>query len=104
MKGYVFAAALAVVLLASSSVLAQGYVPFVPAGPAPVAAYDASAPVLGYGPTIARSHYARAHYYVATPLVGPLRHFVVAPVAVPPAYYYGRPVVLRPWAYRRYAY
>ena len=104
MKGYVFAAALAVVLMASSSVLAQGYVPLVSAGPVPVAAYYAPAPVAGYGPALARLHYARAPYYVVAPLVRPLHYFVAAPVTVVPAYYYGRPVVLRPWAYKRYGY
>jgi hypothetical protein len=104
MKGFVFAAAVAVMLMASSSVLAQGYATFVPAGPVPVAAYYAPAPVAGYGPVIARLHYARGPYYVVAPLVRPLRHFVAAPVAVTPGYYYGRPVVLRPWAYTRYAY
>ena len=58
MKSFVMALSLAMVLMVSSSVLAQGYVTFMPVGPVPVAAYYAPAPVVSYGPVVTTSYYA----------------------------------------------
>ena len=103
MKSFVMAMSLAVVLMLSSSVLAQGYVTFMPVGPAPVAAYYAPAPVVSYGPVVSTSYYAPAPYYAAAPLpyyaASPVvtPYYVARPVAVAPLY--GRPVIVRPKVY-----
>ncbi len=95
MKSFVMALSLAMVLMVSSSVLAQGYVTFMPVGPAPVAAYYAPAPVVSYGPVVTTSYYAPAPYYAAAPVP----YYVAAPVVRP--YYVASPVVgpvaLRPF-------
>ncbi len=69
MKSLVFVVTMAVVLMASSSVLAQGYATFLPAAPAPAVAYYGPAPVVPYGPVVSTAYYAPAPYYVAAPVV-----------------------------------
>jgi hypothetical protein len=116
MKSFVAVLALAVVLMTSSNLLAQGYVTYMPVGPAPVAAYYAPAPVLGVGPVVATSYYAPAPYYAAAPApyyaAAPVPYYAAAPV-VPPYYaaapvavaplavapVYGRPVIVHPKVY-----
>ena len=69
------AAAVAAVLAAGSTAMAQGYVTYMPVGPAPVAAYYAPAPPVaygvgygvGYGPVVATSYYAPVTSYYAAP-------------------------------------
>ncbi len=95
MKSFVMALSLAMVLMVSSSVLAQGYVTFMPVGPMPVATYYAPAPVVSYGPVVSTSYYAPAPYYVAAPVVTP--YYAASPVAVAPVY--GRAVIVRPKVY-----
>ncbi len=95
MKSFVVALALALVLTLGSSVLAQGYMAFLPAGPVPVATYYAPAPVVSYSPVVTASYYAPAPYYVAAPVVAPA--YYAGPVAVAPVY--GRPVIVRPKYY-----
>ena len=100
MKNFVMPLSLALVLLASSNVLAQGYAVYMPAGPVPVAAYYAPPPVVSYGPVVATSYYAPAPYYVPSPVMTP--YYVasplpVGPVVVGPAY--ARPVVVHPKIY-----
>lgn len=100
MKNFVMASAM--VLILSSSVLAQGYAPFLPVGPVPVAAYYAPVPVVGYGPVVAASYYAPAPYYAAAPVpyyaAAPVvPAYYAAPVAVAPVY--GRPVIVHPKYY-----
>jgi hypothetical protein len=90
MKSFVMAMSLVVVLILSSSVLAQGYVTFMPVGPAPVAAYYAPAPVVSYGPVVSTSYYAPAPYYAAAPLP----YYAASPVVTP--YYVARPVAVAP--------
>ncbi len=100
MKRFVIAMSLAMVLMASSSVLAQGYVTYMPVGPAPVVSYYAPAPVVSYGPVVSTSYYAPVPYYVASPAVTP--YYVASPVVVGPvavAPWYGRPVIVRPKIY-----
>jgi hypothetical protein len=100
MKSFVIALSLALALLVSSNVLAQGYAAYMPVGPVPVAAYYAPAPVVSYGPVVATSYYAPAPYYVAAPVVAP--YFVASPVVVGPyavGPVYGRPVIVRPKVY-----
>ena len=97
MKSFVMVLSLAMVLIVSSNALAQGYAGYVPAGPAPVAAYYAPAPVVSYGPVVATSYYVPVPYYAAAPVVRP--YYVASPVAIGPvaiAPVYGRPVVVRP--------
>jgi len=104
MKSFVMAVSMAVVLMASSSVLAQGYVAYLPVAPAPVVSYYPPAPAVTYGPVVATSYYAPAPYYaaapapyiVASPVAAP--YYVASPVAVGPLYY-GRPVIVRPKVY-----
>jgi hypothetical protein len=95
MKTFVMILSLAMVLMLSSSVLAQGYTVFMPAGPVPVATYYAPAPVVSYGPVVSTSYYAPAPYYVASPVVRP--YYVASPVVVAP--YYAQPVIVRPKIY-----
>ena len=105
MKNSTMALTLAMVLMVGSNALAQGYVAYMPVGPAPVAAYYAPAPVLSYGPVVTTAYYAPAPYYVASPVVTP--YYVASPVAVAPvavgpvavAPVYGRPVIVRPKVY-----
>ena len=79
MKSLVLAVSMAVVLMASSSALAQGYyATYMPVGPAPVVGYYAPAPVMSYGPVVATSYYAPVPYYAASPV----RYYVAAPVPV----------------------
>jgi hypothetical protein len=92
MKTFVMALSLAIVLMASSNVLAQVYATYMPVAPAPV--------VVGYGPVVSTSYYAPTPYYVASPVVTP--YYVASPIAVGPvavAPYYGRPVIVRPKIY-----
>jgi len=104
MKSFATALSLAMVLMVSSSVLAQGYVAYMPVGPTPVVSYYTPAPAVGYGPVVATSYYAPAPYsaiapapyYVAAPVVTP--YYVASPVAVGPVYY-GRPAIVRPKVY-----
>src|SRR5208283_1662512 len=101
MKSFVTSVALVMALVMSSSVLAQGYVAYLPA---PVVSYYAPAPVISAGPVVATSYYAPAPYvavapapyYVASPVVTP--YYVASPVVVGPVYY-GRPVVVHPKVY-----
>jgi hypothetical protein len=95
MKSFVMVLALAVVLMASSNALAQGYAVLMPVGPGPVTAYYAPAPVVGYGPVVSTAYYAPAPYYVAAPVAAP--YYVASPYAVGPVY--ARPVVVRPKIY-----
>ena len=95
MKSFVVALSLSMVLLLSSSVLAQGYVTYMPVGPVPVATYYSPAPVVSYGPVVATSYYAPVPYYVAVPVVRP--YYAASPVVVGPVY--GRPVIVRPKIY-----
>jgi hypothetical protein len=103
MKSLMLVVTLAIVLVASSSLFAQGYATFVPAGPAPAVAYYGPAPVVPYGPVVSTAYYAPAPYYVAAPVVVPRRYYVAAPVVAAPVVvapaYYGRPVIVRPKIY-----
>jgi hypothetical protein len=107
MKRLVTFLVLAIVLLTSSTLLAHGYVAYMPVGPVPVATYYApAAPVVTYGPVVAASYYAPAPYYaapapyyvaapvVAAPVVAP---YYAAPMAVAPVY--GRPAIVHPKVY-----
>ena len=104
MKSFVMALSLAVVLMVSSNVLAQGYVAYMPAAPAPVVSYYPPAPVVGYGPVVATSYYAPTPYYAASPVpyyaAAPVvtPYYVASPLAVGPVYY-GRPVIVHPKVY-----
>ncbi|MGO9108610.1 MAG: hypothetical protein ACLP9L_05190 [Thermoguttaceae bacterium] len=100
MKSFVMALSLAMVLMVGSNALAQGYVAYMPVGPAPVAAYYAPAPLVSYGPVVSTSYYAPIPYYVASPVVTP--YYVASPVAVGAVAVgpiYGRPVIVRPKIY-----
>jgi hypothetical protein len=113
MKSFVLAVSMAVVLMASSSALAQGYYAnYLPVGPAPVVSYYAPAPVAGYGPVVATSYYAPAPYYAASPVsyyaASPVPYYVAAPVPAGPVavgpvavapVYYGRPAIVHPKVY-----
>ncbi len=103
MKSFVMALSLATVLMASSSVLAQGYSTYMSVGPMPVVTYYAPAPMVSSGPVATTSYYAPAPYYaaapvpyyVASPVAAP--YYAAAPLAFAPAY--GRPVVVYPKIY-----
>jgi hypothetical protein len=103
MKTFVMPFSVAVVLMLSSSALAQGVVAYMPVAPAPVAYYQ-PAPVVGYGPVVRTAYYAPAPYYVASPVAVPyaaapvVTAYYGGPVAVAPLYY-GRPVIVRPKIY-----
>jgi hypothetical protein len=112
MNKLVMTLAFVLAVMAGSSLFAQGYVAYMPVGPAPVAAFYAPAPVVGYGPVVGTSYYAPAPYYAApapyyaaSPVVAP--YYVASPVAVAPgvappvavAPVYGRAVIVRPKVY-----
>jgi hypothetical protein len=105
MKSFVMVLSLAVVLVVSSTVLAHGYVAYLPVAPVPVTAYYAPVPTVAYAqvpaityaPVATTAYYAPAPYYVAPPVVTP--YYVASPVAVPVAPVYGRPVVVHPKVY-----
>ena len=103
MKSFVTALTLAIVLMLSSNVLAQGYATFMPVGPVPVATYYAPAPVVAYGPVVRAAYYAPATYYVASPapyyVASPVvtPYYVASPVAVAPVY--AQPLIVHPKVY-----
>ena len=90
MKSFLIALSFTMVVLLSSSLLAQGYVTFIPVGPVPVTTYYAPAPVVSYGPVATTWYYAPAPYYAAAPAP----YYVAAPVVTP--YYVARPVAVAP--------
>ena len=103
MKSFVMALSLAMVLMVSSNVLAQGYVAYMPVAPAPWQPTIRRPPWSSYGPVVATSYYAPTPYYaaspvpyyVAAPVVTP--YYVASPLAVGPVY--GRPVIVHPKVY-----
>ena len=98
MKSFLIALSFTMVVLLSSSLLAQGYVTFIPVGPVPVTTYYAPAPVVSYGPVATTWYYAPAPYYAAAPApyyaAAPAPYYVAAPVVTP--YYVARPVAVAP--------
>lgn len=106
MKSFVMALSSAAVLMASSSVLAQGYRTYMPVGPMPVVTYYEPAPMVSSGPVATTSYYAPAPNFAAAPapnfaaapvpyfVAAPVPYFVASPVAAP--FFAGPPVAFAP--------
>jgi hypothetical protein len=107
MKYVAVVLSLVVVLMLSSTVLAQGYLAYMPVAPGPVVSYYAPAPAVSYGPVATTSYYAPAPYYAAAAPVpyyaaAPVPYYAAAPVMGGPVAFapvYARPVIVRTKVY-----